>query len=102
MPKKVDSKEKAKFRKREARLRMEAQEVIGEVQTKSFEIIRLSRVKYLENKYSFIDMRTFQRGSDSKGDDIYYPTTRGVQLREDLFTKLVDAHFVRKIEKDVK
>jgi hypothetical protein len=96
------AKVKARIRKRDTRLRVEHQEIIAEVQVKSFETVRLSRLKYLENEHNFIDMRLFRRGSDSKGDDIYYPTTRGVQFREDLFVKLVDAHFINGVEKRIR
>ncbi|MBI4489396.1 MAG: hypothetical protein HY694_09955 [Deltaproteobacteria bacterium] len=70
------------------RLQIESQETIKEVHTKSYEVVRLSRVKYKGNPHSFIDRRFFQRGYDEDAE-AYYPTRKGVQFREDLL-KLVD------------
>jgi len=83
------------LRVKRAKNALERQEVLGEVQTKGFEVVRLSRVKYRGNRYDFIDVRAFQRemGSDEQA---LHPTIRGVQLREDLFADLVDLHFVPK------
>lgn len=89
-------------RSKEIHLKIERQEVIGEVQTKSFEVVRLSRIKYRENDYKFIDIRLYQRGYGEDVEEVLYPTTKGVQLREDLFLKLVDAHFVDGIERHMK
>ncbi len=77
-----------------AKLKIERQEIIREVKTKSYQVVRLSRVKYIGNNYSFIDVRSFQRDMDDDRGDIYHPTTKGVQLREDLFRKLIGSDFI--------
>ena len=92
-------KRKALSKKKEARLKIERQEQIKEVRTKSYEIVRLSRIKYYGNKYNFIDIRTYQRGFDSSENEIYYPTSKGVQFREDLFLKLVNELYLQSLDK---
>jgi hypothetical protein len=89
--------------RREAiRLKIEMEQLIKEVHTKSYEVVRLRRVKYAGNDYSFIDIRFFQRGSDDNGDDVYFPSRKGVQIREDLFFKLVDEHFMEMLDRQIK
>ena len=83
------------------RLKIELQETIKEVQTKSYEIVRLSRVKYVGNDYCFVDMRFFQRSFDERENELYHPTKKGVQLREDLFRALVDEHFLKSLERQI-
>jgi len=95
MAKKSSSKSKT------TRLKIERQEIIKEVQTKSYEIVRLSRVKYIGNDYNFIDIRFFQRAMDDELNDVYHPRRKGVQLREDLFLKLIDAHFIESLERQM-
>ena len=57
-------------------------EVIAETKRRNYEMVRISRVEYKNNPYSFIDIRIFQRGDwDEKGNEIYYPTKKGVQFR---------------------
>ena len=70
--------------------KIERQEVIAETDRRSYEVLRLSRVKYKDNPYTFIDLRLFQRGYDDSGnDEVYYPTKKGVQLKEDHFQRLI-------------
>ena len=92
---------KRRKKSQEIRLKIEKQEALKEVQTKSMEVVRLSRVKYHENPWTFIDIRMFSRGSDDDGNDIYYPTRRGVQIKESDFAKLVDAHFLETLDKQI-
>jgi hypothetical protein len=92
---------KAHPKSRTAKLKIERQEIIKQVQTKSYEIVRLSRVKYIGNDYNFIDVRFFQRAMDDDLDDVYHPTRKGVQLREDLFLNLIDAHFIASLERQI-
>jgi len=69
---------------------IESQEVLAETGRRSYEMLRLSRVKYAKNPYAFLDLRIFQRGWDSDSDeDIYHPTKKGVQLKEEQFQRLV-------------
>jgi uncharacterized protein (TIGR02391 family) len=90
----TNSRKARKERRRDkARRSVERQDVLNEVAIKSFEVVRLSRVKYVGNSYDFIDVRAFQRGWRGDMEELY-PTTRGVQLREDLFSDLVGLHFV--------
>lgn len=70
--------------------KIERQEVIAETGRRSYEMLRLSRVKYEGNPHIFIDLRLFQRGYDDSGDDeVYYPTKKGVQVKEDHFQRLI-------------
>jgi len=69
---------------------IDRQEVIAETAPGSYEILRLTRVKYAGNPYSFIDLRIFQRGWKTDSDDeVYYPTRKGVQLKEEQFQRLI-------------
>jgi len=87
----------------ETRLKIERQEIIKEIQTKSYEVVRLSKVKYLGNDYDFIDIRIYRRGWDERGsEEVYYPTKQGVQLKDSLFRILVDEHFLHSLEEQIK
>lgn len=72
--------------------KIESQEVLAETGRRSYEMLRLSRVKYEENPYTFIDLRIFQRGYDFDNEEdveVYHPTKKGVQLKEDQFQRLI-------------
>lgn len=70
--------------------KIERQELIAESGRRSYEVVRLSRVKYADNPYTFVDLRLFQRGYDNEsGDEAYYPTRKGVQVKEDQFQRLI-------------
>jgi hypothetical protein len=77
------------------RLSIERQEVIQEVWHGSSETIRLSRVKYEGNDYTFVDIRRFWRGFDDDGNEVFYPSTKGLQLKEGDFLKLIESYLVR-------
>lgn len=81
---------------------MERQELISEVQPKSYEAVRLSRVKYRGNHYDFIDIRLYRRGYDEDGEEVFYPTKQGVQIKEELFRRLVEEHFLNLVEQQMK
>jgi hypothetical protein len=83
------------------KLKIQNQELIKEVETKSYEIVRLYRIKYFENDYNFIDIRFYQRGYDDKGEEVFYPTKKGVQIKEDLFKKLCDDFFLENLKKQL-
>ena len=68
------------------RLTIERQEIIKEVQTKSYEIVRLSRVKYISNDYKFIDVRFSQRTMDDDQNDVYYPTRKAFSCERIYFS----------------
>ena len=82
---------KSTSRTKTAKLKIQRQEILNQVKTKSYEVVRLGRVKYIGNRYNFIDVRVFQRNMSDDRADIYHPTSKGVQLREDLFVKLIRA-----------
>jgi len=72
--------------------KIESQELLAETGRRGYEMIRLSRVKYEENPYTFIDLRIFQCGyefADEKEFEVYHPTKKGVQLKEDQFQRLI-------------
>jgi len=62
---------------------------LAETGRRGYEKLRLSRVKYSETPYTFIDLRLFQRGWDDNGDEVYHPTKKGVQTKEDEFQRLI-------------
>ena len=70
---------------------IEKQETVVEVHTKSTELVRLSRVKYEGNDLVFVDVRVFSGGYDDDNDEKYFPTRRGVQMKESAFAKLIAA-----------
>lgn len=72
---------------------IEYQETLAEVNTKSYERVRLSKVKYVDSEHSFIDLRIFQRGYDDEGREVHYPTSKGIQIKQDLFDKLTIGYF---------
>jgi len=77
-------------RRLSARPKIERQEILAETGRRSYEMLRLSRVKYAENPYTFIDLRLFQRGWDDRGDEeVYHPTKKGVQVKEENFQRLL-------------
>ncbi len=86
----------------ETKLKIEYQELIKEVQSKGYEVVRLNRIKYIGNDYYFIDIRFFQRGYDENGKEVHFPTKKGVQIKEDLFYKLFDEYFFNRLEKQFK
>jgi len=86
----------------ETKLKIEYRELIKEVQSKSYEIVRLNRIKYIGNNYYFIDIRFYQRGYDENGEEIYYPTKKGVQIKEDLFYKIFNEYFFNSLGKESK
>lgn len=72
--------------------KIENQEVLAETGRRSYEMLRLSRVKYEDNPYTFIDLRIFQRGYDFDNEEyveVYHPTKKGVQLKEEQFQRLI-------------
>lgn len=85
MPRK-EARPKAKRPKPE----IESQELIAETGRRAYEMLRLTRVKYQNNPYVFLDLRLFQRGYDYTTDkDVFHPTRKGVQLKEEDFQRLI-------------
>ena len=70
--------------------KIESQKILAETGRRSYELLRLTRVKYLENPHTFIDLRLFQRGWDDDSEkEVYHPTKKGVQIKEDQFQRLI-------------
>ena len=70
--------------------KIEFQETVAETGRRSYEMLRLSRIKYIGNPHIFLDLRIFQRGYDSQSnDEVYFPTKHGVQFREEQFQRLM-------------
>lgn len=69
--------------------KIEFQEEIAEVNSGSYQPVRFSKVKYKNNPDLFIDIRTYQRGYDDDGEDVYFPTKKGFQFSEREFKKIV-------------
>lgn len=85
MPPRVKNRTKAKVK-----LRIERQEVLAETPRRSYEMLRLSRVKYAENPYTFIDLRLFHSAWNATEDEVvYHPTKKGVQVKEEQFQRLI-------------
>ena len=76
-------------RRLSAKPKIERQEILAETGRRSYEMLRLSRVKYSDNPYTFIDLRLFQRGYGTDGEEVLHPTKKGVQLKEEQFQRLV-------------
>lgn len=69
---------------------IDSQEILAETERRSYELLRLTRVKYSDNPYTFIDLRFFQRGWDDDSDnEVYHPTKKGVQIKEEQFQRLI-------------
>jgi hypothetical protein len=86
---------KAKRRKPKINpLVIERQQVISEVRVSSPEMIRVSRVKYEGNEYHFVDIRRFWRGYDDDGEEVFHPSAKGLQLKEQDFPKLVEPYLM--------
>lgn len=95
-----------KSSKKTVRLKIEKQDLIKEVNLgldgNSYRAIRLSRVKYYGNEYNFIDIRFYQRGYDDDGNEVFFPTTKGVQMKEDIFNQLFNEYFTNTVTKFLK
>ena len=70
-------------------MEIELKNVLSETSRRNYEKIRLTRLKYKDNPYYFIDIRLFQRGFDDEGNEIFYPTKKGVQFKEKDFQRLI-------------
>ncbi len=68
---------------------IEKSEVISEARVRSPDLVRLTRVKYEGNDYIFVDVRMFSRGYDDDGNEVFHPTAKGVQVKEEDFLSLV-------------
>jgi len=79
----------AKPPKKKVRPPIESQVTLAEIGQRSYEMLRLTRMKYADNPYTFIDLRVFQRGYDDNCDEIYHPTRRGVHVKEGDFQRLI-------------
>jgi len=89
---------KRKKPKKRARPRIEKQEVIKEVPTKSFEKIRLTELRYFDNPHDFVDVRVFRRGWDDDRE-VLHPTKNGVHMKKADFKRLCQAYFFNLIRK---
>jgi len=61
-----------------------SQETIAEISRRGYEKIRLSRVKYKDNPYTFIDLRLFQIQQD-EDKDILHPTKKRCSIQKRRF-----------------
>jgi hypothetical protein len=64
-------------------------DVVMEMRIRSPELVRLTRVKYEGNDYTFVDLRLFRRGYDEDGNEVFHPTPKGIQMKEEDFLSLV-------------
>ena len=71
------------------KVEIESQELLAETTRRSYETLRLSRILYAGNPYNFIDLRLFQRGYDNDGEECFYPTKKGIQIKEEQFQRLI-------------
>jgi hypothetical protein len=84
------------------RSKIQKQEVLREIQLKSFLVVRLTRIKYKGIAKPFIDIRVFSRGWDAEGEEKYYPTRRGIHMWESEFTKLVESQFFGNLDEQIR
>jgi uncharacterized protein (TIGR02391 family) len=68
---------------------IEMHEVLAETGRRGYETLRLARIRYQNNPYSFIDLRLFQRGYDENGSECHFPTRKGIQIKEEQFQRLI-------------
>ena len=70
---------------------IESEEILAEAPRRSYELIRITRLKYKDNSETFIDVRLFQRGWDEEtvSGEVFHPTKKGVQFKEKDFQRLV-------------
>lgn len=67
-----------------------SEELIAETARRSYEVLRLKRIRYVGNPFSFLDLRLYNRAFDYKSDkDEFHPTKKGVQFKEDLLQRLI-------------
>lgn len=74
--------------KKDIKSKILSQETIAETPRRSYEKIRLSRIKYKDNPYNFIDLRLFQIEQD-EDKNVLHPTQKGVQFKEEDFQRLI-------------
>ena len=75
--------------------KIEKQELVAEVKTKTYEFVRCYKIKYIGNKYNFIDLRYFQSNNDER--ETLFPTRKGIQIKEELFRDIVSKYLDNKI-----
>ncbi|HSW63857.1 MAG TPA: TIGR02391 family protein [Dissulfurispiraceae bacterium] len=75
--------------KNEIEAKIEYQYIIGEVNAGGYRPIRFSRIKYKASPVTHIDIRRYQRGYDSEGEEAFYPTKIGFRFLEDHFRRVV-------------
>lgn len=68
---------------------IEYQKVIAEANPGGYQPIRFTKIKYKKSPFTHIDIRMFQRGYDDDGDEVYFPTKRGLRFPEREFRKVV-------------
>lgn len=71
---------------------IERQDVVQEVRITSPELIRLSRVKYEGNDYTFVDIRRLWRAYDEDSNEVFHPSPQGLQLKGRDFLKLIESY----------
>lgn len=66
-------------------LKIEYSEVLSETYRRNYEKIILTKLKYKDNPYNFIDIRIFQKGEDENENEIFHPTKKVFNLRKMIF-----------------
>lgn len=75
--------------KSEIEAKIEYQEIIGEAKPGGYQPVRFTRVKYKASPDAHIDIRRYQRGSDSEGEEAWFPTKIGFRFPERDFRRVV-------------
>lgn len=75
--------------KKEIEAKIEYQKLIGEANPGGYQPIRFSRVKYKASSETHIDIRQFQRGYDSEGEEEFFPTKKGFRFLEREFKRVI-------------
>ncbi len=88
----IEEKYKKKIEKVKAEAAVEFQNPIGEINSGGYKAIRFSKLKYKKNSDIYIDIRSYQRGYDDEGENIYYPTKIGFRFTERQFLKVVNEY----------
>ena len=75
--------------KHEIEAKIEYQTLIGETNPGGYRSIRFTRVKYKASPTAHMDIRQFQHGYDSDGNEEYFPTKKGFRIPERQFRRVV-------------
>jgi uncharacterized protein (TIGR02391 family) len=78
--------------KSEIEAKIEFQNTIGEANKGGFQPVRFSRIKYKSCGNAHIDIRQYQRASRDDGGVDFFPTKKGIRIKESEFEKVIGGY----------